>query len=497
VDPFPSSYNVILASSAMTIQAGLLSDPVIGGKGMLRLNLGVASSSASSVTLTASDPKISIPSGVSIPAGDATQDVPFTIGTGFNPLHVFSLRAQLGTASATAYGTVAQAGSGASFQISLNNANESTGPGGTTSDYGLNISSINGYETTVQIQCQGLPVGASCQVAKNPAALLPGTFGTDSLTVAVAPGTQQGSYPFTIVATDGAITAQAKATLGVADFTVSVSPATLIAFPGQGASYSLTITPQNGWSQSVTIACSAVPAGPKCLLDGSALLPGTIPMSIDPQNAPAGNYSMNITATGSGVSHGTSASLKIEDATISLSKTSSTVSAGGSATLNLSLSSVNGFTDQFTFTCPNLPVGMVCAFSPASGALPANGTLSSVLTVQVNSRPTSTSVFRPSAKTPSTPQVRGTVLWIALVITLTITLRGFDKRRGYRGAILAFACVLLLSICSCGGGGSSSSSSSPPPPPTPSPTAVVVKFQVQATSPSLTRTSDTITITVP
>jgi len=59
------------------------------------------------------------------------------------------------------------------------------------------------------------------------------------------------NYPFTIVASDGTITSQVAATLGISDFSISISPTSQVAYPGQGASYTLNITPANGWSQGV------------------------------------------------------------------------------------------------------------------------------------------------------------------------------------------------------------------------------------------------------
>ena len=59
----------------------------------------------------------------------------------------------------------------------------------------------------------------------------------DSLTVTAAQGTPRGSYPFTVVASDGAITTQLAATLGISGFSLSLCPSSQIAFPGQGASY--------------------------------------------------------------------------------------------------------------------------------------------------------------------------------------------------------------------------------------------------------------------
>src|SRR6267143_5390235 len=152
----------------------------------------------------------------------------------------------------------------------------------------------------------------------------------DSLTVTAAQGTPRGSYPFTVVASDGAITTQLAATLGISDFSLSFCPPSQIAFPGQRASYTLTITPLNGWSQGVQISCPVTPPGPKCSLDGTYVQPGQNILSIDPQTAPVGNYSITVTGTSSGVSHGTSAQLKIEDATMAISKTAATVNVGSS-----------------------------------------------------------------------------------------------------------------------------------------------------------------------
>src|SRR5579859_7256753 len=501
VDPWPSSYNVIPAAGPTTIQAGLVSDPVIGANGFLRLNLGVAGSFNSTVTITASDPNITIAPSVVVPAGTITQDVPFTIGAAFKSSHVFSLRAQLGTGSAIAYGTQAKPGSGTGFQLALLNLTENTGPGGTTRDYGLSISSVNGYATSVQIACQGLPAGAACQPARNPATILAGTFLNDPLTIAVASSTPLGTYPFTIVVSDGEITSQISATLDISDFSVSVTPSTLVAFPGQGASYNLTINPLFGWTDAVTISCTVVPAGPRCGLDGAAIFPGTTLMNIDPQNAPTGNYAVNISGNGFGVVHTASAVLKIEDATIGLSKTSDTVCVGNSTNINVTMNSLNGFTDQFTFSCPTLPAGLSCTFNPAGGQLQANGNLATVLTMKVNSRPAATILnatryVRPRESNPVSGLASALALLMLAAFSFLIADSAQRIKRRVSWAVPGLALLPVLFIAACGGG--ASTVNNPPPPPTPPPpSSVTVKFQVQAVSPSLTRTSDVITITVP
>lgn len=495
LDPYPSSYNVILATAGSSLQAQLVSDPVVGGHGVLRINLGITASSATTVALSASDSQINIAPSVTVPAGAVTQDVPLTIGAAFNPLHVFAFRAQVGTAVAVAYGTVAQPGISSGFQLSLGNKTESTGPGGTTPDYGVGLLSVNGYTTSVQLQCQGLPAGATCQFGMNPAPLLPSTFASVSLTVSVALGTPRGSYPFTILASDGSVSTQISATLGISDFSLSVSPAMQIGYPGQGASYTLTITPLNGWGQSVQIACPVTPPGPKCSLDGASLSPGVTTLTIDPKSAPVGNYSFTVTGSSSGVTHSTSGQFNIEDATLALSTTSVTVSVGSSTNVNVTLNSLNGLTDQFTFTCPNISTGVTCSFNPSVGSLPANGSLSTVLTIKVNSRPASGMIFYPGGKIPFLyarwALTINSLLIFLVCLVLLMKLPRARRRFALNRLAWGYAVLLALALASCGGGGSSGGS--PPPPPR----NTVVNFQVQATSPSVTRTSGTITITIP
>ena len=495
IDPWPSSYNVLLSIPGSAIQARLVADPVIGNKGTLRINLAVAPASSTAVQLSASDPAISLPPSVTFPPGSTSQDVPFTIGAGYNRAHVFTLQATLGSDVAIAYGTQAAPGQNLGFHLYINNPTESTAPGGTTKDYGLGAASINGYATTLSFSCQGLPAGASCVFTPSTLDLAPNFFAAINTTVQVASGTPLGNYPFTFVANDGTITSQVAATLGISDFSISISPTSQVAYPGQGASYTLNITPLNGWSQGVQISCPVTPVGPKCSLDGTYVQPGQNILSIDPQTAPIGNYSITVTGTSSGVSHGTSAQLKIEDATMAISKTAATVNVGSSTNANVTLTSLNGFTDQFTFSCLGAPVGMTCSFSTSPAQLTPNGALTSVLTVQVNSRPGS-GVLYP----PFTPPAREiwTLKYMVLTVFALLLVALFGLRRCTGRLELAWSSVtcsltifLLGFLAACGSAGSSSNPPPPPPPP------VTVILQVQATSPSLTRTSGALTITIP
>jgi subtilisin family serine protease len=500
VDPFPSSYNVIPATTGSAIQAQLVSDPVVGGKGVLSLNLGLPPAVATVIAISASDPNIHISSSVVVPAGSAAQNVPFTIGAPYNPLQVFALRAHLGSDTAVAYGTVAQPGASAGFQLFIVNATESTAPGNTTADYGFGITSVNGYATSVQLQCQGLPASATCQFGSNPLSLLPGAFAGTSLTIAVAPGTTFGNYPFTIVASDSSVNSQLSATLGVSDFGLGIAPATLVAFPGGSANYTLTMNSLFGWSQAVQLSCAVTPPGPKCSADGTSLAPGQTTLSLNTQSVPAGNYSVTVSGTGLGVTHNASAQLKIEDATLAVSSTSATIPVGSSTSINVALNSLNGFTDQFNFACLNAPAGVSCSFNPPSAPLPANGSLTSVLTVQVVSRPQTRLAFHPIGSVPlEGDTIRGSGYVLVVIFLLVLVAKQYpehDFKLKLNAATEGLAVLFLLGMIACGGGsggGGGGGNGGPPPPPNP----VTVVLQVQASSPSLSKVSESITITIP
>ena len=55
-----------------------------------------------------------------------------------------------------------------------------------------------------------------------------------------------------------------QVTAGAADFSVSASPSSQTVTHGQGTSYTLTLTPVNGFNQAVTVSCSGAPSGATC-----------------------------------------------------------------------------------------------------------------------------------------------------------------------------------------------------------------------------------------
>jgi hypothetical protein len=452
------------------MQIHLVSDPVIGSNGKVQIDLAVASSSSTIIGLAGSDPVITVPASISIPAGSVTQVVPFQIGSTFNPNHVFSIQAQLGTETETAYGT--QATNLVGLRVFLgNNPPLSILPSQTTADYLPQVYSVDGYSTTVQLQCQGLPAGATCQFGDTSLQVASGGFAQTSLTVATTASLPPGSYSFKVVASDSATSSQLTATLNVGDFTMSISPATIVTSPSNFVNFALTVGAVNGFQGTINLGDSGLPAGATITNLPSPGMVSTYDLTIQTQSVPTGNYNFTITGTAGPISHSASATLQVQappDFSGSITPASATVSVGQSANFTITLNSQNGAAGSVSFQCLNVPAGTTCSFNPTSANLPANGTVSDTLTVQVNSRP---SMVPPVASIRWTPTGSwlGPLTLLAGLLFATLLIvsaagSGRKRRLAAPAGLLFIATSLLVATLSCGGGGGSGGGTTPPPP---------------------------------
>jgi hypothetical protein len=595
LDGWPGSFHVIPAVPGSSLQAQLVSNPVVGTKGVLRVTIDLIASTSTAVQLASSDPNIVIPPTATIPAGSPSVDVPFTIADGFSQRNVFSITATLGTQTSTAFGIEANANFAFGLNVGVFNGAESTFPGGTTSDYQVEIVSIGGYTTIAQVSCSGLPQGATCQFGTNQVGVNPVGDGRTSLVIHTISTTPPGSYPIQLVASDASINGQFTLTLGVEDFTLGLAPSSVTVATPNTAKYNFTVGSIGGWSDIINVSCSVSPAagglcsanginygagtqpitiqsgaapagtytvtisatdqgvthqtsatlivqsGPDfsvtlsppsqsiaagsnanfnltigaingwtppvavscqvspsrnytCSADGTSLAPGTQSVTIQSQSAPPDTYTVSISATAIGLTHQTSATLLIPGISGTVSPPALTIPVGGSGSFSVALNSLGGATGQFTFSCITPAAGISCGFSPASGALPANGSLDSTITVSVSSKP---SVAPPQVNVNNW-QMRVLLLGATLSVLWFVIAHRHEKLAGEIG-ILGWRItpawrpiVLSVVVCltSCGGGGGSSS-----PPPTSQPATIALS--IQASSSSVTQTIGTVSIVVP
>lgn len=162
------------------------------------------------------------------------------------------------------------------------------------------------------------------------------------------------------------------------NFTLAVTPSSQSAAAGSPANYSVQVTPVNGFTGAVTLAANGLPAGATASF--SAISGGVSTLTVSTTSTtPVATSMLTITGSSGALTHSVTASLAVSAAPdFSISTTpSNSVTAGGSASYNVTVTALNGFTGTVIFSGSSLPTGANAWFLPTS--VSGNGT--SVLTV--------------------------------------------------------------------------------------------------------------------
>jgi hypothetical protein len=442
-----SSYDVIPMTAGPSFQFALAGDPVAGPIGGGVVTLGIPSSASTTITLSSSDPAISVPTSITIPTGQISQEFNFTIGAGFNTTHVFSITAQSGSNSQITYGTVSTSGTAgfigeAGGPTSWPNVNMAAGQ--TLSNLGVGVQPQGGYTGIVTYSCLGLDGIAQCQFDPINLILLPDSTTADAQWIMSVPaGTSEGSYQANFQITDGATIQNIPFTLNVGDFTMSLSPPVQQVLPTDVATYTLNLTSIYNYEGLVNLTCSGLPADATCPSGGIDPLPSgsESPFPISTQAVLTGNYPFTVTGVSSPLTHSVSGTLQVWDFGPSVSPLSATVQSGGSATFTITVASLNGFSGTVGFWC-QCPHPLTSSFSPASVSVPANGSVTSALTLTAESQTGSARRSQPGQWLP--------ILALMLPCGIVLLLGGKRKRTAALTLLLLLGCLL-----SCGGGSSS------------------------------------------
>jgi hypothetical protein len=117
--------------------------------------------------------------------------------------------------------------------------------------------------------------------------------------------------PFTVTATSGLLTGTASVTVKSPppDFSLSVGPASVSVRRGSTVAYTVTLTPSNGFSGSVTLSLSGQPSGSTFTFSPNPSS-GTSMLSVRTSSSgPRGTYTLTITARSGTITHATTARL--------------------------------------------------------------------------------------------------------------------------------------------------------------------------------------------
>jgi hypothetical protein len=258
------------------------------------------------------------------------------------------------------------------------------------------VAAVNGFSNAVSLSLSGL-AAANATWTFTPASIAPG--GTAQLTVTPAANLAPGTYLLTLTGTSGSISRSAYATLVIPappNFTLAAAPAARTVPAGDATAYTVTVGAVNGFSGSVGLSLSGLPAsvGSAAFSPASVAGAGSSQLTVTTlATAPPGTYSLKVTGTSGSLSHTATVALTVtaRDFTLSTSPSTVTLTRGQTASYTITLGSVGGFAGAVSFSVTGLPAGASATFS-ANPVGPPGSTVLRVRTTSSTPRATSTIV---------------------------------------------------------------------------------------------------------
>lgn len=177
---------------------------------------------------------------------------------------------------------------------------------------------------------------------------------------------------------------------GSPSFSIAATPNTKTVGPGQSASYTIAITPANGFGSAVDLAVTNLPAGVSGTFSPNpATSSSTLTLTTSSAMQP-GIYTAAVTGTSGNLTSSTTVSLNasLSDFSIGVAPSSVVIQGGSSISLQVSTAVTSGFAQAIQLTASGLPQGIMASFSPGS----INSGQSSTLTLSGDA----TVLFNPS-----------------------------------------------------------------------------------------------------
>jgi subtilase family serine protease len=176
-------------------------------------------------------------------------------------------------------------------------------------------------------------------------------------------------------------------------FTLLDSPSSLSITQGSSGTSTVTVTDAGGFTGSVTLAASGLPSGVTAAF-GTNPTTGTSVLTLTASStATTGTSTVTITGTSGSLTATTTLALTVSatatpNFSIAASPTSLTVTQGASGTSTITITSTGGFNSATTLSATGLPTGVTAAFSTNPVTPPANGSVTSTLTLTASATAT-------------------------------------------------------------------------------------------------------------
>src|SRR6266478_2353231 len=279
----------------------------------------------------------------------------------------------------------------ADFSLSASPPSQSVVQGQGTA-YTATVTALSGFSGTVNFSASGLPSGASASF--NPTSV--SGSGSSTMTVTTLTSTPTGTYTITITGTSPGLTHTTTVSLTVnaaaqPNFSLSRSPSSVTIVQGGSAGTStITITPSNGFSGSVSLSATGMPNGVTAAFGTNpATSSSTLTLTAN-GTATTGTATVTITGTSGSLSHTTTVSLTVNAAgqqnfSLSASPSSVTITQGTSGTSTITVNPQSGFGGSVSLSASGLPSGVTPSFNPSSTTSTSTLTLTASSTATTGS----------------------------------------------------------------------------------------------------------------
>ena len=174
------------------------------------------------------------------------------------------------------------------------------------------------------------------------------------------------------------------------DFSVSATPPALSIAQGASGSDKISITSIAGFSGPVTLSAGGLPSGVTASFAPATLTPGgssTLTLSAS-SSAATGTATVTIAASSGTMAHTTTINLTVTPApnfSVGSTPANLTIALGASGNDTTTVASLNGFSSAVSLAVSGLPSGATASFATNPVTPAANGSASSVLTINVPS----------------------------------------------------------------------------------------------------------------
>ncbi len=185
---------------------------------------------------------------------------------------------------------------------------------GTSGNSTISITPIAGFTGNVSLSASGLPAGVTASFGTNPAT------SSSVLTLTASSTATTGTATVTVTGTSGTLTHTTSISLTVnvaaaPNFSLSASPASLTVTQGTSGNSTITVTPSGGFTGSVTLSASGLPAGVTAAFGTNPTTSTSVVTFTASSTATTGTASVTITGTSGTLTHTTTISLTVNSAT--------------------------------------------------------------------------------------------------------------------------------------------------------------------------------------